>query len=204
MRFALDAIRLSRRKKNRTAILSCWLSFAKWKLNRPGLYKYIKRNQIMEITFVVGAASALVSAVLTYFFTTHYHVQRVAGSQSGDDHVLDLRLDQEFHRGKEVGKSEELGKFTLSYEPFAETIEEYLGMRKRSTLGYDMQISYSGFPIGHKTRYITHQNIEYDEKRIDALLNNEVASTINNIIQLAATKGMGVKALPKRTNRAAT
>lgn len=155
----------------------------------------------MEIAIVVGVLSVVISVIITYFFTTYHHTQKVAGSQTGNDHVLDLRLDQEFHKGKEVGRTEELEKFTLAYEPFSETIEEYLGIKKRSTLGYDMQLYYSGFPIGHKTRYITHQNIEYDEKRVDALLDSEVASTISGIVQLAATKGMNTKTLPRRTKR---
>lgn len=152
----------------------------------------------MEITVLVGAACAIASAVVTYFLTTHYHVKRVAASPSGEDHVLDLRLDREFQKGKDAGRREELGNFTLTYEPFVETIEEYMGLKKRSTLGYDMQIHYSGFPIGHRTRYVTHNSIEYDEKRVDALLNNEVAAAVNGIVQLAASKGMGAKSMPRK------
>ncbi|MES2361346.1 MAG: hypothetical protein V4646_06050 [Pseudomonadota bacterium] len=151
----------------------------------------------MEITVLIGAACAIASAVVTYVLTTHYHIKRVAASPSGEDHVLDLRLDREFQKGKEAGRLEELGNFTLTYEPFVETIEEYLGLKKRSTLGYDMQIHYSGFPIGHRTRHVTHNSIEYDEKRVDALLNNEVAAAVNGIVQLAASKGMGAKSLPR-------
>ncbi|MFY4805464.1 hypothetical protein ACOTVJ_03585 [Aliarcobacter butzleri] len=152
----------------------------------------------METIVIVGVISTLVSATLTYFFTKSYYVQRVASSQLGEDNVLDLRLSKEFHLGKEAGKLEELQKFTITYEPFSETMEEYFGIKKRSTLGYDMQIFYSNFPIGHKTRHITHKNIEYDEKRVNALLNNEVASIVNGIIQFAVTKGMGAKKLPNR------
>ncbi|URI06279.1 hypothetical protein MW290_10130 [Aquincola tertiaricarbonis] len=93
---------------------------------------------------------------------------------------------------------EELERFTLTYQPFEERIEEYMGLRKRSTLGYDMQIHYAGFPIGHQTRYVTHSNVEYEEKRIDLIFNGELASAVNGIVQLAVTKGMNVKALPGR------
>ncbi|MEF2148248.1 hypothetical protein [Aquilutibacter rugosus] len=151
----------------------------------------------MEPLIIVGAASALTSALFTYLLTTHYRNKMVAASPAGEDHVLDLRLEREFQKGKEAGRSEELGNFTLTYEPFVETIEEYMGLKKRSTLGYHMQIHYAGFPIGHQTRYVTHNSIEYDEKRVDALLNNEVAAAVNGIVQLAATKGMNAKALPK-------
>jgi hypothetical protein len=157
----------------------------------------------METTFVVGLASAAVSAALTYFFVTHYRSQRIAGSQAGEDHVLDLRLSNEFQRGKDAGKLEELEKFTITYEPFTEKIEEYLGLKKSATLGYFLHIHYCGFRIGQESRYVTHQSIEYDEKRIDALLNSEVASAINGVIQLAATKGIPTKKLPTRTKAAA-
>lgn len=147
----------------------------------------------METTFIVGLISATISTVLTYFFVTHYRSQRIAASQAGDDHVLDLRLNNEFQRGKEAGKLEELEKFTITYEPFTEKIEEYLGLKKSANLGYYLHIHYSGFRIGGESRYVTHQNIAYDEERINALLNSEVASAINGAIQLIATKGMTTK-----------
>lgn len=151
----------------------------------------------MDLNFIVVAVSGIAVAVVTYLITTHYHNKKIAVSSTGEDHVLDLRLEREFQKGKEAGRTEELGNFTLTYEPFVETIEEYMGLKKRSTLGYNMQIHYSGFPIGHQTRYVTHNSIEYDEKRVDALLNNEVAAAVNGIVQLAATKGMNAKALPR-------
>lgn len=156
----------------------------------------------MENTFIVALASAAISAVLTYFFVTHYRSQRIAASEAGDDRVLDLRLSNEFQKGKEAGKLEELEKFTITCEPFTEKVEEYLGLKKTATLGYYLHIQYAGFRIGHESRYVTHQSIEYDEKRIDALLNNEVASAINGAIHLAATKGMTTKKLPTRTKAA--
>lgn len=158
----------------------------------------------MELTIVIGIASAISSAVLTYLISAHYHIKRVAASPPGEDHVLDLRLDQEFQKGKEAGRSEELGNFQLTYEPFVDTVEEYFGMKKRSTLGYDMQIHYAGFPLGHRMRYVTHSSIEYDEKRIDALLNSEVVSAINNVVQLAASKGVSAKSLPGHRKKRAT
>lgn len=158
----------------------------------------------MELTVLVGAVSAIVSAILTYFLSDHYHIKRVAASAQGEDRVLDLRLDQEFQKGKEAGLSEELHNFQLTYEPFVDTVEEYFGLKKRSTLGYDMQIHYAGFPIGHRMRYVTHSSIVYDEKRIEALLNSEVLASINSVVQLAASKGMSAKYLPRSRKRRAT
>ena len=150
---------------------------------------------------LASVAAAVFAALVTYFLTLHFQVRRLASSKAGEDHVLDLRLDQAFQNGKAEGRSEELAKFTLTYEPFAETVEEYLGLKKRSTLGYNMRIHYAGFPIGDETRCVTHQNIEFDEKRIDAMLNNEVASAIAGVVQMVATKGLGTKTLPRRTKK---
>lgn len=150
----------------------------------------------MEL-LLVAVVSAAVGAGVTWFVMTHRHTRHVVASATGEDQALDLRLGREFQEGREAGRKEELGKFTLIYEPFVETVEEYMGLKKRSTLGYDMRIYYAGFPIGDGTRHITHQSIEYDEKRIDALLNNEVAATISEIIQLASTRGLTAKVLPR-------
>jgi hypothetical protein len=158
----------------------------------------------MSLVVVVSIASALLASILTYALVFHFHGKRVASSVAGQDRVLDLRLSQEFERGKAAGRAEELGKFELTYEPFVETIEEYMGLKKRSLLGYDMQISYAGFPVGHRTRYVTHKNVEFDEKRIETLLNSEVASAVNGIVQLAATKGLGAKSLPAKRKVGAT
>ena len=155
----------------------------------------------MGIIILASIVSAFISATITYSVTKYFHTNKIAASKSGDDHVLDLRLNQEFKKGQEAGRSEELEKFTLTYEPFAEIVEEYFGLKKSSTLGYEMQIHYSGFPIGQKTRYITHQNIEYDEKKVDALLNGEIASTINSIVNFVSARGIGTKTLPRRTKR---
>jgi hypothetical protein len=150
---------------------------------------------------LAGVASAALAAIVTYFLTVQLYVKRIAGSKSGDDDVLDLRIDQAFRKGREEGQAQELAKFTLTYEPFAETVEEYMGLKKRSTLGYNMRIHYAGFPIGDETRCVTHQNIEFDEKRIDGLLNSEVASAIAGVVQMVATKGLGTKTLPPRTKK---
>lgn len=150
----------------------------------------------MVSLIVVGLASALLASLGTYAIASHFYGRRIASSLPGQDRVLDLRISHEFERGKAAGRSEELAKFELTYEPFVETTEEYMGLRKRSLLGYDMQISYAGFPIGQRTRYVTHKNVEFDEKRIEMLLNSEVAGAVNGVIQLAATKGLGAKTLP--------
>lgn len=158
----------------------------------------------MELLILVGSVSALVAAVATWLVMSQRHARRVVASSSGEDRALDLRLGREFQEGREAGRKEELGKFTLIYEPFAETVEEYMGLRKRSTLGYDMRIYYAGFPIGEGARHVTHKSIEYDEQRIDALLNNEVAATINQIVQLATARGLHAKILPRSSGAGKT
>lgn len=158
----------------------------------------------MELVLLVGVLSAIASSAITALVCAHRFRGKLAASSAGEDHVLDLRLEREFERGRAAGRKEELGNFNLTYEPFVETTEEYMGLKKRSALGYYMQIHYAGFPIGHQMRYVTHSNVEYDPDRVDALLNNEVAAAVNGIVQLAITKGMGAKALPAGRRRAAS
>lgn len=56
----------------------------------------------------------------------------------------------------------------------------------------------------HNRKVVSSSNsIEYDEKRIETLLNNDVASAVNGIIQLAATKGVNAKALPRAPKKSA-
>ncbi len=91
------------------------------------------------------------------------------------------RLNNEYLRGKEDGRNEELGKFSIIYEPFQDIAEEFMGLKKRAELGYSVQLYYSGLPIGEPTRKITHQNVEYDDRKIDKLMNSELMGSLNNI-----------------------
>lgn len=149
-----------------------------------------------SLTAIVALSSALVTAAVTYVFTKNAYIKRVSNTSVNTDDVLNLRLRDEFNRGATSGRAEELAKFSISYEPFSELSEEWMGMRKRARLGYDMQITYNGFPVGHKTRYVTHSNLEYNQENIDRLLNSEVATTVSAVAQLVATKGISTKTLP--------
>lgn len=181
----------------------------------------------MEYILLTSAASASIAVIATYIITKYLEKKKITELLTKENNSINLRLEREFEKGKEIGHSderknstkndlvelklqsefqkgkeagklEELSNFTLTYEPFFEITEEYMGLKKRSTLGYHMQLFYAGFPIGHQTRYVTHNQIEYDKERIEKLLNSEVASAINTVIQLAATKGMKAKSLPRK------
>lgn len=111
------------------------------------------------------------------------------------------RLDNEYRRGKEDGQTAELQKFAIVYEPYQDITEEYLGIKKRAEIGYNMQLHYSGLPIGHATRKATHTNVQYDEAKIDKLVNSELMSSLNSFCQLLGSKGISGKILPRRINR---
>lgn len=140
--------------------------------------------------------SAGISAVATFVLTKHYLTKRIANINENPDDLLGLRLKHEYVRGLDVGRAEELAKFTVTYQPISEIHEEWMGMKKRARLGYEMQINYSGFPLGHQTRHITHSNVEYNQENIDRILNSEVATAIGSFTQLLVSKGMNAKALP--------
>ena len=81
------------------------------------------------------------------------------------------------------------------YEPYQDTVEEYLGLKKRVEMGYSTQFYYSGLPIGVATRKMTHSNIAFDAAKIDKIMNSEVMGTLNGLCQLLVSKGMSGKVL---------
>lgn len=111
------------------------------------------------------------------------------------------RLLNEYLRGKEDGQKLELQNLTIVYEPYQDLIEEYGGLKKRVEIGYDMQLYYSGLPIGQPTRRPTHKNIEFDKERIDRILDSELMSTLKNVTELILSKGINAKILPKPSRK---
>lgn len=118
---------------------------------------------------------------------------------SGEEFKNTLR--NEYLRGRDEGQKAELQNFTIIYEPYQDLIEEYAGLKKRVEMGYDMQLYYSGLPIGQPTRRTTHKNIEFDKDRIDRIFDSELIGTLNNIAQLILNKGMNAKVLPKPSRK---
>lgn len=151
-----------------------------------------------SFTVVVALISGVLSAMAAFLVSRHIFVKRISNISDVSDDILNLRLRDEFNRGAESGRAEELAKFSISYEPFSELHEEWMGMKKRARLGYDMQLSYNGLPVGHQARYVTHSNIEYNQENIDRLLNSEVAKAVSTVAQVVATKGIGTTTLPRK------
>lgn len=149
-------------------------------------------------TVLAVLMSAGISSVATFIATRHQMTKRIANLKDDSDDLLALRLKHEYARGVEDGRREELGKFTVTYQPISEINEEWMGMKKRARLGYEMQINYNGFAVGHQTRHITHNSVEYNQENIDRILNSEVATAISSVAQLIATKGMNAKTLPRK------
>ena len=111
---------------------------------------------------------------------------------------FEARLDNAYRKGKDDGQKSELQKFIIVYEPYQTLTEEYFGIKKRVELGYSMQLHYAGLPIGDATRKATHENVEFDDAKIDKIVNSELMSSLNGLCQLLGSKGMAGKVLPSR------
>ena len=95
-----------------------------------------------------------------------------------------LLLSSEHAKGKLDGAAEEREKFHITYTPVVADHETFF--THKVDAGYDMQIHYSGFPIGEPTRRIVnHQEKSKDENIIQAL---KVVGTALEIAAAAAAK----------------
>jgi hypothetical protein len=167
-----------------------------------------------DITLAV-IPTAITTALVTWYLTKqfisrHYETakaldferQRNALIHQTKETILlgedfEARLDNEYRKGKDEGQKAELQKFVIVYEPYQELTEEYFGMKKRAELGYSMQLHYAGLPIGEAARKATHTNIEFDDAKIDKLINSELMGSLNSLCQLLGTRGMSGKILPR-------
>lgn len=156
------------------------------------------------ITFLVTkkavTANQKSALALDYEVKKSALIQEASGAVLQSDHYKD-KLDLEYKRGFSDGQKAELDKFLITYEPFDRTVEEYLGIKKRVEIGYSSSIFYSGFKIAGPAREVTHENVEYNQERIEKILNSEVAGSINALAQFALSKGVNSKMLPRKSTK---
>ena len=104
--------------------------------------------------------------------------ERTALSQFKDSDEFANLLALEHERGKRSGASEELKKFHITYTPVLVDVESFIS--RKVDVGYDMQINYSGFPIGEPTRRITNHQQKSKDENVRLLLD-----TVNKTLELA-------------------
>jgi hypothetical protein len=109
-------------------------------------------------------------------------------------------LGAEHAKGKLAGAADELNKFHITYTPVLVDHETFISHKVDA--GYDMQLHYSGFPIGEPTRRITsHQEKSKDENI------NRMLDTVNKTLELAAAAAtkqripVTVARTPKRVSK---
>lgn len=166
--------------------------------------------------FLVLIPSVIATALVTWYLTRlyisrHYETTQALdferkrnalinetkqGAVVGPD--FEARLDNSYRMGKEDGQKAELQKFAIVYEPYQVLTEEYFGIKKRAELGYTMQLHYAGMPIGEPTRKSTHTNVEFDEGKIEKIMNSDLMSNLSSLCQLLGSKGMSGKILPRK------
>ena len=96
--------------------------------------------------------------------------------KTSDDFANLLAIEHE--KGKRSGAAEELEKFHITYTPILVDVETFIS--RKVDVGYDMQIHYSGFPIGEPTRRITNRQEKSKDENIKLLLD-----TVNKSLELA-------------------
>lgn len=169
-------------------------------------------NQLLLQLIAAVICTALVTWYLTKrFISGHYEsvnaldfekkrnalINDVKGSAViGPD--FEARLDNEYRRGKDDGQKAELEKFAIVYEPYQALTEEYFGIKKRVELGYTMQLHYAGLPIGEATKKPTHTNVEFDDAKIEKIMDSELMSSLTGLCQLLGSKGISGKILPRK------
>lgn len=160
------------------------------------------------------AVTALVTWYLTQrFISRHFETTKALDFEKKKNALIDetkeraalgpdfeARLDNAYRRGKDDGQKVELQKFSIVYEPYQAITEEYFGIKKRAEIGYSMQLHYAGLPIGEPTRKTTHTNVEFDDAKIEKIMNSELMGSLNNLCQLLGSKGMSGKILPLKAS----
>jgi flagellar biosynthesis/type III secretory pathway protein FliH len=165
----------------------------------------------IAVVFTIAATAPLTWYLTRRFISRHYETAKalefekqrnklINETKDAAIHSADFaaRLDNEYRRGKDDGHKAELEKLTIVYEPYQVVTEEYLGMKKRAEIGYSMQLHYAGLPIGEPTRKVLHAKAEFDQAKIDNIMNNELIKGLGQMCQLLASKGMSGKVLPRK------
>lgn len=105
------------------------------------------------------------------------------------------KLSHEHAKGKIAGAEDELSKFLITYTPVVVDHETWIS--HQVDIGYDMQLHYSGFPIGEPTRRITHHQEKSKDENIDKLV-----GLATNSLELIATAASRQK-IPVTVNKKA-
>jgi hypothetical protein len=116
--------------------------------------------------------------------------------KSSDENALALQL--RYEEGLRDGAEQELQKFHITYTRVQ--IENDNFFQNTVDIGYDMQIYYSGLPIGEPTRRITHRDQKAKDENIIKLLETvdkalETIIAVNAKLRVPISVGGGVRKL---------
>jgi hypothetical protein len=134
-------------------------------------------SEIINLS-LAGLAGAVLSFPILVFVA-----KKLAEKEIRQGEGYQAILEREYARGKGQGAKEELEKFQITYTPVLVERDSFL--KNSVDAGYEMQIYYSGFPVGEPTRRITH----HEEKSKDENINKVVDLIKDNLELLAMTAG---------------
>jgi hypothetical protein len=121
--------------------------------------------------------------------TLRFQQGRAEGAESAlqkfkSSDEFETALSLEHAKGRIAGAEVELSKFLITYTPVVVDHETWIS--HKVDIGYDMQLHYSGFPIGEPTRHITHHQEKSKDENINKLVG--LATNTLELIASAASK----------------
>lgn len=113
------------------------------------------------VSTALGATiGALVAVPATFWFAKASSTTEHKKNSEG----FNALLENQYLRGKIAGACEELGKFDVRYSVV--TVEHDNFLKSTFDAGYEMQLFYSGLPVGEATRRITHHGEKSKDENV--------------------------------------
>jgi hypothetical protein len=103
----------------------------------------------------------------------------ISNVESLNSELLNNKLEINFIKGKEFGILEERKKINIRLTPKMEIKDNFF--KKKATTGYELQVTYNGFPIGNPQ----YNNLEKIEKFKDENLKYTIDKVNQTILTLA-------------------
>ncbi len=163
-----------------------------------GKVKSLESDLIATRQSLEAAKSELRNFKTTEEFIELLQAERERGRRDGERTALSqFKTSDEFanllaiehEKGRRNGAMEELEKFHITYTPVLVDVETFIS--RKVDVGYDMQINYSGFPIGEPTRRITNQQQKSKDDNIKMLL-DAVNKTLELATEVASKSGIPI------------
>lgn len=142
---------------------------------------------------LVNIGLAALAGGVILFPISILQARKIAKKEIRQSEGYEAILAREYARGKCDGAKEELAKFQITYTPVLVEGDNFF--KKSTNVGYEMQMYYSGFPVGEPTRRITHHSEKSKDENI-----NKIIDLVKDNLELIATAA-GKHKIPVTVNK---